>query len=747
MRITVIDRGRYQLVLAPEKPCWAAVNREAAQLVVDLADQGTVETWIHYWATRNGLTPTEAEQVVKGCAAETAPVWSGSVHGSYEGRGVYLRPACLRELWIHLNNRCNFTCRHCLVSSGPHREDGLPSETVARLLQEARELGVVTFFFTGGEPLLRPDLPRFLRQILEDPEAHAVVLTNGSLIQPKFLEAVADLDRDRLHWQVSLDGSTPDLNDRLRSPGAFERATAGIRRAIAAGLETTVSTVVLDANLHDLPAIARLLPQLGVPSWHLMWPHLRERGATVPVADVERLTQAVLELKPVADQAGVRIDNFENFKAILNGEPGTKRDGTNACWDSLALYTDGGVFPSAALVGIEKFRGGNVLDQPLREIWLKSKVFEDYRRRSVISSASVQDDPFLFLHGGGDPEHAYFFGQGDPTAKDPYLPLYRALMLAVADEVVAERMELLGARDDVPLTYHVMGQDGLGCPVHAGVENRGPHRIDFIHSNCVLIPDVVGYARQIVQDFYGEAALEVKCEVCCPVSVDRRYWKHIPPAVLERSYGCGSPLLSAALAEGETLVDLGSGAGIDCFAASKMVGPTGLVIGVDMTPEMLAFAHASREEVARTLGYGNVQFVRGYLEGIPVRSESVDVVTSNCVINLSPQKLRVFSEIRRILKPGGRLVMADITAGGEVPEHVKFNPRLKAECVGGALRREELLFLLTKVGFVDIRLLDEQRWREIAGAEFYADTLMAVKPEPGRKPLPYVGIQRPERRG
>jgi len=130
-----------------------------------------------------------------------------------------------------------------------------------------------------------------------------------------------------------------------------------------------------------------------------------------------------------------------------------------------------------------------------------------------------------------------------------------------------------------------------------------------------------------------------------------------------------------------------------------------------------------------------------------VRSESVDVVTSNCVINLSPQKLRVFSEIRRILKPGGRLVMADITAGGEVPEHVKFNPRLKAECVGGALRREELLFLLTKVGFVDIRLLDEQRWREIAGAEFYADTLMAVKPEPGRKPLPYVGIQRPERRG
>ncbi|MGD8240086.1 MAG: radical SAM protein, partial [Armatimonadota bacterium] len=186
------DRGSYQLLLAPDGPCWVAVNGMGAELVADLAGRGeeALASGVRDLASRNGLTTLEAEQIVRGCAAESACVWNGPANGAYEGRAAYLRPTHLRELWLHINNRCNCACRHCLVSSGPSRDDGLPTEAVERLIGDARDLGAITFLFTGGEPLLRPDLPRLLRLILDDPEAHAVVLTNGSRINEAFLEAV-----------------------------------------------------------------------------------------------------------------------------------------------------------------------------------------------------------------------------------------------------------------------------------------------------------------------------------------------------------------------------------------------------------------------------------------------------------------------------------------------------------------------------------------------------------------------------
>jgi len=743
-RVATYDRGDYRLVLNPEQPCWVAANAAAAALIEDLAARGepALDSWRDRLAAGNGLTPDQTSQIVAGCAADATCVWSPSRNGRYAGRAAYLTPTHLRELWIHISNRCNFSCRHCLVSSGPERDDGLPPETVSRLICDARDLGALTFFFTGGEPLLRPDLPDLLRLILKDPEAHAVVLTNGSLISDVFLRAIADLDRERLHLQVSLDAADPALNDELRSRGAFERTTEGIRRTVAGELDVSVASVVVAANLDELPRMPPLLAELGVRAWHLMWQHLRERGAEEPTASVQATIDAVLGLRPVARAASVEIDNFESFRGIVNGEPGTKHDGSNACWDSLAVYADGGVYPSAALVGVEELCGGSILDAALREIWLESPVFEGYRVSRSLTPGAVEDDPLAFLHGGGDPEHAWFFGGGRPGALDPYLPLYREMMLAAMDEIAAERMRLLGARDDVPVVYHVMGQDGLGCPVHAGVQIAGPHRIDFVHSNCVLMQDVVGHARRIVQDYYAEAAVEVKGEICCPVPVDRRALAHIPHRLLERSYGCGSPVFAAEVAEGESVVDLGSGGGIECFAAAAMVGPAGRVIGVDMTPEMLELADSAREEVADRLGYSNVTFVRGYLEALPLADASADLVISNCVINLSPEKLRVFAEVLRVLRPGGRMVISDISAGGAVPEEVRFNPRLQAECLGGAPERGELLRMLTKLGFERVRTLHEMPWREVGGVEFSADTVVGYRPKAGERALPYVDIER-----
>jgi SAM-dependent methyltransferase len=165
--------------------------------------------------------------------------------------------------------------------------------------------------------------------------------------------------------------------------------------------------------------------------------------------------------------------------------------------------------------------------------------------------------------------------------------------------------------------------------------------------------------------------------------------------------GCGAPIGFLALKEGETVLDLGSGAGLDSFLAARRVGSTGRVIGVDMTPEMLERARAA----AMRAGLANVEFREGRLESLPVPEGSVDAVTSNCVINLVPDKGAVFREIARVLKPGGRLVVSDIVLDGDLPAAVKDDVLAYVGCVAGAMRREEYFGLLAEAGLSGIEVL------------------------------------------
>ena len=164
------------------------------------------------------------------------------------------------------------------------------------------------------------------------------------------------------------------------------------------------------------------------------------------------------------------------------------------------------------------------------------------------------------------------------------------------------------------------------------------------------------------------------------------------------SYGCGDPITLAALEPGQTVLDLGSGAGLDCFFAAKKVGEAGKVIGVDMTPEMLEQARGS----AKRLGLSNVEFREGYIEELPVESNTVDVIISNCVINLSPDKSKVFAETFRVLKPGGKLAVSDIVTDGILPEAVRQSLSAWAGCVAGAVDAKEYIGLMEKVGFTNI---------------------------------------------
>ena len=164
------------------------------------------------------------------------------------------------------------------------------------------------------------------------------------------------------------------------------------------------------------------------------------------------------------------------------------------------------------------------------------------------------------------------------------------------------------------------------------------------------------------------------------------------------SYGCGDPITLASLQPGQTVLDLGSGAGLDCFFAAQKVGETGKVIGVDMTPEMIERARGS----AKRMNIQNVEFRLGYIEEMPVESNSVDVIISNCVINLSPDKSKVFREAFRVLKPGGKLAVSDIVTDGPLPTSIKQSLSAWAGCVAGAVDAKDYIAMMESVGFTNI---------------------------------------------
>jgi arsenite methyltransferase len=207
----------------------------------------------------------------------------------------------------------------------------------------------------------------------------------------------------------------------------------------------------------------------------------------------------------------------------------------------------------------------------------------------------------------------------------------------------------------------------------------------------------------------------------------------VVPEAANLGLGCGNPLAIASLQTGQTVLDLGSGAGFDCFLAARAVGPTGKVIGVDMTHEMLAKAR----ENAKKNGFSNVEFRLGEIEALPVADENVDVIISNCVINLSPEKQRVFNEAFRVLKPTGRLAVADMVATAPLPDYIKTDWAAYTGCMAGASQITELEGMLHASGFKDIKIAPKdssrsfvREWLPGKQVEDYlvSATIEAVKP-------------------
>ncbi|MEN8140836.1 MAG: DUF5714 domain-containing protein [Thermodesulfobacteriota bacterium] len=632
----------------------------------------------------------------------------------YGGRAEHLRLERLRECWFHITNKCNLSCSHCLFAAGPTAPGSLTPEQLSAAIDQARGLGCKLFYFTGGEPFIYPDFCKIIGDILAaDPSHQVVVLTNGLLLE-RHLAELGALDTKRLHLQLSVDGLEP-RHDAIRGKGTFARLLATIRKVRAAGLKNiTLAMAVGRENLVDMAAVVRLAHDEGCANVHFLWHFQRGKGIAAELVPPGELLANLLAAQELAAELGVAIDNIETLRAQVFSSPGTRFDLSNTGWQSLAVGPDGHVYPSPALVGVAQLDCGDLERAGLAEIWRESPVLSEIRAATIAASA-YEENPYRFLIGGGDIDHSFIKG-GSFAGHDPYVELYNGV-----------------AR------YLISGQ-GAGYPVADGeiLLKMGDVRLDcpdgqavtMTHCNCVV---ALGDGHTSVREFYGAAALAPQEDIVNPFAASQDQATYIPEESRKISYGCGSPVTSGAPAPGETVVDLGSGSGVECFMAAQAVGESGRVYGIDMTEEMLALARESKEQVVAELGFDNVEFKEGLLEEIPLAADTVDLVISNCVINLSPDKRRVFLEVLRVLQPGGRLVVSDIVTDGLVPAEIKNNEVLRGECLGGAMAQEELLAMLRATGFSHMELLQRLPYREEGGVQFYSLTFRAWKPGPAEE--------------
>lgn len=640
---------------------------------------------------------------------------------SYKGRSSYLSLDKINELWLHITNRCNLSCSHCLFSCSPKDSLELDVGTTLRIVKEARGLGCNIFVLTGGEPFVHPEAESIINGILKFDDIHLCILTNGMNLS-KALKPNR-INTDRLHLQISVDGRK-GRHDRIRGKGSFAHLMKNLEWLKEKGFPFTMSMCVTRENAVDMPYIIELASEVGAINVHFMWCLIRGRATDEDFAPVDLIFENFLKAAQLAEQKGIMIDNIEALKTQVFAPAGTIHDGTTTGWESLAIGPDGLLYPSAALIGMEEL--ATKMDRGLEYAWKYSPVLKEVRK----TTAKGLNSPFRFILGGGDLDHSYTHKKtfiGD----DPYIPLYEKMALWLIAKEAGKQSE-----DAIPRLKLRMGDILESCGAHG--------KVALVHPNCLLAA-VNKDSLSTIKSFYSRAAGDKKREILNPVSYDRDLLSHIPEEFRFRGYGCGSPVLDANIEQGQTIADLGCGTGVECFIAAKLTGPKGRVIGIDMLDNMLELANKAKADVAKNLGYGNVEFRKGYIEDLPLEDNSVDLIISNCVMNLSGNKRRAFSEIFRVLKPGGRFVISDVVCETEPDPVIKNDESLRGECIAGAMTQQQLMSMIYETGFHGFRLIKRFPYREVQAHMFYSLTFTATKPRPSnrvkviyRGPLPYI---------
>ena len=521
---------------------------------------------------------------------------------------------------------------------------------------------------------------------------------------------LSTLSSRRVHFQISLDGE-PETHDNLRGKGAYAQLQRNLTTLLTNRFPVTLAMCVTRMNLREMVSLVHIAEDLNITNIHYLWLFLKGKAKKENILQIEPIFHELIKAYTIAKKKNIYIDNIEIIKSQIFSLPGTRFDLSNAGWESLAISPEGNIYPSPALIFEKELNAGHI-SEGIKNVWLKSPVFKRIRKASLVDNNLEQGDAMNFLIGGGDIDHSYIAGKHF-VGYDPYRKLYAQIALHLLSRE-AQKYPV----NDIGIICR-MGDRLYRCEA-----TDSP--VQFTHSNCVLsLPDKDNY--YLVKSFYSLAAEKVNEDIINPVYYEETQIEHIPIKCRKRSYGCGSPVLDCELIKGEVLVDLGSGSGLECFIAAPKVGKKGKVYGIDMSKKMLDLARETQIEVAKNIGFNNMFFLQGYLENIPLADSSTDVVISNCVINLSPDKRKTFVEIMRILKPGGRLCISDIVCDEMIPLDIQYNEKLRGECIGGAMHEKHLFYMLENLGFQMTHVDKRFPYRIIKGITFYAVTYSAYK--------------------
>ncbi len=742
------------LLIDPKSPNWISVNNTGAE-ILKLCDgrhaMSDIEDSIYkkYNISDRNRVKQEISDFLSAVGLLEFVSNAKFIRPEYKGRSSAIAPYKLDEMWLYYTLACNLRCRHCLVSAGKGLKKELTAEEFKKVVDEAIELGVRRFYITGGEPFIKEGIFDLIKYITKTKRRELIILTNATLFDDNKIEALKKVMSPGLHLQVSLEGPNAEIHDRLRGKGSFDKAVEGIKKLMKIGIKPIVSTAISKLNEKDIAKTSRFLSKLGIQEHNVLWMHAKGRGASnlndlyIPS---ENIARAMKKLKKEYKEQEVIFDNVESLKVRVRTKRGRKNDLCNNCYEKICVNADGHVYPCASLNGDRSFDAGSVRKESLKDIWLSSKVMERGRRNSVQDKLECRDCYLEYFCGGGCTSHSYYAsevdtGKGSITAVDPYCSTYKALFEDIIWELASEGVTPQNVTGYTPpLVFNAMDSK---LPGHLGAGIKSiDNNVDVgcYHCSCVLSvdveddeevckPEIKGHVTKTVKKKFSKAAYNPVADYYCPTGYDPKDLAHIPNEVLEVSYGCGNPAALADIKEGETIVDLGAGGGIDCFIAANKLGRNGKVIGIDMTDEMLEKARENAKKVAGVLGYDIVEFRAGNIMELPVEDNYVDLVISNCVINLTEDKAKVLNEIYRILKPGGRFIISDIVSDKPVPGYLKRDKELWNACLSGALTDRKFKEVAESTGFSNVNMTQNYLYKKVQYIQFFSITLKGSKPD------------------
>lgn len=622
----------------------------------------------------------------------------------FENRIMQKKERGLKELWFHVTNKCNLSCNHCLFSSGPKENGELKFSDIKDLSTQAYHLGCKIFALTGGEPFVHNEYSDIIDHLLSFNDSHVIVLSNGLLLKDR--AQIEKWGNDRFHLQISVDGLKED-HERIRGKGSWNKLLSNLSWLKEKSFPFTISMSIDFHNAPQMSNVVSFAKEQGAKNVHFMWYFVKGRGGIERRAAIDQIYENLIKAYDTAIDVGIAIDNIDSLKTQLFSPYGTVYDGCTSGVEAAAIGPDRKLYPSASLIGEKEL--SVEIDGSLEESWNNSPSLLQIREDSIKNI----DDPFKFVLGGGDLEHSYI-----NSKKFLGADLYAFLQQKLLFEIIRRHVESC-CESSLPRLNLKMGDILETCG------NSGD--IALVHTNCLLA--ISGNdALTNVKSFYSNAAEKVNDDILNPVSYDDDILSHIPEDLRFRGYGCGSPVDESDLKEGEHLVDLGCGVGVECFIASKKTGQNGIVTGIDVLTSMLEKARDGAKRISEILGFNNLCFKQGLLEMLPLDDNSVDVIISNCVMNLSTNKRKAYSEIARVLKPGGRLVISDVVTETEPGAEIRNSKVLSGECIGGAMTQNDLIGILKESGFISIEIIKRFPYRTVKNHEFYSLTYRAFKP-------------------